>query len=53
MITKKDSKKRFTMLVTDEQKRELRVLAALNNLTMTQLVDRAIRNEVARLKEKK
>lgn len=48
-IMNKESKKRFTMLMTAGQKRELRVIAALHNRTMTEFVDQAIRNEIKRL----
>jgi len=47
------SKKRFTMRVTAEQLKELKVIAAINNMTMTEFVDRAIRNEILRMKKEK
>ena len=49
----KAEKKRFTMRVTAEQLKELKVISAINNMTMTEFVDRAIRNETLRIKKEK
>mgnify|MGYP001591218893 CR=1 FL=1 len=53
MKTDKESKKRFTMTVTTAQLKELRVVAALNDMTLREFVEGAIRNEILRIKKEK
>lgn len=53
MKENKKSKKRFTMMVTADQLKELKIISTLNDMTMKEFVDNAIRNEIKRMKLEK
>lgn len=51
MKQNKESKKRFTMRVTEDQLHELKLIATLHKMTMTEFVDKAIRKAIIEFKQ--